>query len=264
MYVTLHEVTWCMFVWCAQNAPRWQQFHVAPAMPVLWVHHIRGYSKTHYKKLVTHVEWLASTASLLESGEQRYIKAINNMYFFFFFPLKFWKDGLTHLHVHRFYWANCHQGSRISDVEVRYFALVAGRHCPAKHQLHQGAGWSSVWTGADQTKGWKRVERSERDCVSSFQSASTLWFGQIAWYVYVLRECLNPFTAPACKMSGLKTVHTSLQMVYFPVPCITNLLSVMYILIEIFWHAKARNKKVYIRISNSTLSVVIFNWHHGS
>ena len=34
-YVALHEVAWCMVVWCTQNAPRWQQFHVAPAMPAL-------------------------------------------------------------------------------------------------------------------------------------------------------------------------------------------------------------------------------------
>ena len=26
---------WCMVVWCTQNVPRWQQFHVAPAMPAL-------------------------------------------------------------------------------------------------------------------------------------------------------------------------------------------------------------------------------------
>ena len=31
-----------------------------------------------YKKLFTHVESHASAVSLLESGEQRYIKAINN------------------------------------------------------------------------------------------------------------------------------------------------------------------------------------------
>ena len=36
------------------------------------------YSKTRYKKLFTHVESHASALSLLESGEQRYIKAINN------------------------------------------------------------------------------------------------------------------------------------------------------------------------------------------
>ena len=34
-YVALHEVTWCMVVLCTQNAPRWQQFLVAPAMPAL-------------------------------------------------------------------------------------------------------------------------------------------------------------------------------------------------------------------------------------
>ena len=58
--------------------PRRQQFHVAPAMPALQVHHFGGYSKTHYKKLVTHVESHASAVTLLESGEQRYIKAISN------------------------------------------------------------------------------------------------------------------------------------------------------------------------------------------
>ena len=31
----LIEVTWCMVVWCTQNAPRRQQFHVAPAMSAL-------------------------------------------------------------------------------------------------------------------------------------------------------------------------------------------------------------------------------------
>ena len=31
-YVALHEVTWCMVVWCARNAPRWQQFHMASCM----------------------------------------------------------------------------------------------------------------------------------------------------------------------------------------------------------------------------------------
>ena len=58
--------------------PRRQQFHVAPAMPALQVHHFGGYSKTHYKKLVTQVESHASAVTLLESGEQRYIKAISN------------------------------------------------------------------------------------------------------------------------------------------------------------------------------------------
>ena len=33
------------------------------------IHHFGGYSKTRYKKLVTHVESHASAVSLLESGE---------------------------------------------------------------------------------------------------------------------------------------------------------------------------------------------------
>ena len=68
-YVALHEVAWCMVVWCTQNSTRRQQFHVAPAMSALYVHHFDGYSKTRYKKLVTHVESHASTMNLLESGE---------------------------------------------------------------------------------------------------------------------------------------------------------------------------------------------------
>ena len=43
-------------------------------------HHSGGYSKTvtRYEKLFTRVESPASAASLLESGEWNYIKAINN------------------------------------------------------------------------------------------------------------------------------------------------------------------------------------------
>ena len=34
-YVALHEVTWSMVVWCTQDAPGWQQFHVTPTTAVL-------------------------------------------------------------------------------------------------------------------------------------------------------------------------------------------------------------------------------------
>ena len=49
MYVALHEVTECMVVGCTQNTPR----------------------------LFIHVESHASTVSLLKSGEECHIKAIN-------------------------------------------------------------------------------------------------------------------------------------------------------------------------------------------
>ena len=42
------------------------------------VHKFGEYKKPRYKKLFTHVESHASAVSLLNSGEQRYIKAINN------------------------------------------------------------------------------------------------------------------------------------------------------------------------------------------
>ena len=71
-------MTWCMVVWCTQNALGWQQFHVAPAITVLWVHHFGEYLTVHYKKLFTLVESHASILTLLESGEWRYIKVINN------------------------------------------------------------------------------------------------------------------------------------------------------------------------------------------
>ena len=63
---------------CTERAVTPQQFHGAPAMPALYVHHFDGWSEPHYKKLVTQVESQASAVSLLESREQRCIKAINN------------------------------------------------------------------------------------------------------------------------------------------------------------------------------------------
>ena len=43
--------------------------HEAPAMPALSVHHFSGYSKSCYKKLVTHVESHTSAMSLLKRAE---------------------------------------------------------------------------------------------------------------------------------------------------------------------------------------------------
>ena len=50
-------------------APKCQQFHVAPAMPALKVHHFGGYSKPCYKKLVTHVKSHVSAVSLIKRAE---------------------------------------------------------------------------------------------------------------------------------------------------------------------------------------------------
>ena len=50
-------------------APRWLQFHVAPAMPALKYTTSMDIKKKRYKKLVTHVESHASTVSLLKRAE---------------------------------------------------------------------------------------------------------------------------------------------------------------------------------------------------
>ena len=49
-------------------APRWQQFHVAPAMPALKYTISVDIKKTCYRKLVTHVGH-ASAVSLLKRAE---------------------------------------------------------------------------------------------------------------------------------------------------------------------------------------------------
>ena len=53
--------------------------------------------------------------------------------------------------------------------------------------------------------------------------------------------CINLFTAPACSISGLKSTHTRLKTV-FSGP-ITNLISIVWILMEIYSHANAKKQK---------------------
>ena len=50
-------------------APRRLQFHVAPAMPALYVDLKKKKKKKRYKKLVTHVEAHVSAVSLLKRAE---------------------------------------------------------------------------------------------------------------------------------------------------------------------------------------------------
>ena len=48
-YVALHEVTWCMVVWCTQNLRRDGSSFMWPAMPALSVHHflVKKKKKSH-------------------------------------------------------------------------------------------------------------------------------------------------------------------------------------------------------------------------
>ena len=65
-YYALHEMTWCMVVWWTQNAPRWQQFHVAPAMPALYTTlvDIQKRALKSYSLMSNHMraQWVCSRA----------------------------------------------------------------------------------------------------------------------------------------------------------------------------------------------------------
>ena len=58
-------------------------------------------------------------------------------------------------------------------------------------------------------------------------------------YLYILH--INPFTAPVCDISGLKSAHTSLQTAYSLV--LQHMFSVLRVLIKFCSHADAKNIK---------------------
>ena len=74
---------------------------------------------------------------------------------------------------------------------------------------------------------------------------------------------INPFTAPACKISGLKDAQTCLQTVYFLV------LYHIYFQCYAFWWKSfqipvQKRKLKDLRVSKLALLLVVFKWHHGS
>ena len=77
---------------------------------------------------------------------------------------------------------------------------------------------------------------------------------------------INPFTAPACKIFGLKDARTRLQTVYFQ--SITHLFSLLWILMKIVFACQCKkhtqkNKKAE-GFQNFALLLFVFKWHHGS
>ena len=63
---------------------------------------------------------------------------------------------------------------------------------------------------------------------------------------------INPFTAQACKVSGLKSAHTHLQTVYFPGP-ITHLPSLLCVLMPTLTYVMRKRKEKCFRIWNFSL-----------
>ena len=74
---------------------------------------------------------------------------------------------------------------------------------------------------------------------------------------------INPFAAQACIISGLKSARRRLQRVYFPGP-ISNLLSVLCVLMQTLSGVMRKRKQECFRIWNFTLLLVVFKWHHDS
>ena len=65
----------------------------------------------------------------------------------------------------------------------------------------------------------------------------------ISWAKLALRRpSLNPITAPACKISGLKDARTRLKNSIFSGP-ITHLLSMLCVVIKVLSHASAKRKQ---------------------
>ena len=87
---------------------------------------------------------------------------------------------------------------------------------------------------------------------------------------------LNPFTAPACKISRLKYTRTCLYNSKFSGP-LTHPFSVLCVLMKILSHTSVKNKterlkgfrfwktrQKGLRVLDFALLLVVFQWHHGS
>ena len=74
---------------------------------------------------------------------------------------------------------------------------------------------------------------------------------------------INPFTSPACTISGLNNARTRLKTVYFPV--LYHLFSVSCILMEILLHASAKKQKTQ-RLNGFKFRTFmgLFQMTHGS
>ena len=99
-------------------------------------------------------------------------------------------------------------------------------------------------------------------CVCGELICQALWVAEHAAMIS-LTVIINPFTAPACKRFRLTDAGTHPKTVGFPV------LQHIYFQCPTFWwksfHMPERKRRQKSwRVSNLVLSLVVFNWHHGS
>ena len=77
-----------------------------------------------------------------------------------------------------------------------------------------------------------------------FHNTSTLsWCFTSTEIVWLIRDgnlVLNAFTALACQISRLRKAHTHANRTFSG--CITNLISILYVLLKMFSHANAKKK----------------------
>ena len=78
LQLKMHAPYICGLAWSDMVQGCMEYTERAEMAAVSRVHHFSGYSKMSHKKLYTQVESHVSAVSVLESGEQRYIKVINN------------------------------------------------------------------------------------------------------------------------------------------------------------------------------------------
>ena len=89
------------------------------------------------------------------------------------------------------------------------------------------------------------------------------WRWSSTLFGFIGSGLFNPFSAPACKMSGLKDARTRLQTVYFPV-LYNYLHSMLCVLIKVFSRASAKTETKRLKGFRFRTVIIVFKWHHGS
>ena len=90
-------------------------------------------------------------------------------------------------------------------------------------------GWGSEWVNNNNKKKKKKKKENNKEFIERFQrlkllynfikekKATRKYRHTNQWYINKQTNSISPFTAPACKISGLKAARTRPRTAYFPV-----------------------------------------------